>query len=440
MNRLSLLDKFTGNDYNGYLSLYRKTQWYAEEQMLQFQVEKLKALLNKIRITSPFYGKIINDSINISDIKDLSCLSNFPVLDKQDLKRHYSEILNNDMKRIKSRVSKGWTGGTTGQPLTVYKDHITRSSIWGAYYRFYDWMGISFGHPVLAVWGTPLKAKSLKHKLKHEFSRQLRNVKAIGADEIEKSAVGNIIKLFHGHKPVLLNGYAQAIKDMVLILRETDFSFALKAISTTADTLFDNDRKLFREVFGCETFDQYGCGEVGSIAFECDAHQGLHVVNERCIVETNEQGELIITDLDNYVLPIIRYKNGDIVETDNTPCSCGRYGNKIKKIHGRIRDVIIGSKGSKIHPILFNSILNDSYIGSSRTIKKYKVIQHDRNNIEWLVVCDDLLVKDMEYMKRMVQEQTGIYNVNIKPVKDISSDKNGKYRLVESMLHKDEKR
>ena len=435
MNRLKILDTFTGNDYVPILNFYRETQWYTKNAIHDLQVEKLKVLFFTIQETSSYYGNIIKNNVDIENIKDLSVLNIFPIIDKRFLKENYNEIIHHQVNNLKG-VRKGWTGGTTGEPLTLLKDTSTISSIWGAYYRFYEWMGVEYGDPSIAVWGGSIKNNSIKKKLKQFVTRKLENVRYISAYHYDQESVGDIVKLFEQHKPLLLRGYKNMIKEIALSLKKAGFQYPLHAVSTTVDPLFESDRKLFKEVFQCETFDQYGCGEVGSIAFECDMHQGLHVTNERCIVEVNEDGELIVTDLDNTVMPIIRYKNGDLIELTNKKCSCGRAGDRILQIKGRTGDVIIGKNGKRVHPVFFNNILNESYLSKKYNIKNYKVIQFSKEHLEWKIAVEELTADDKTYLSAEVRKVLGDVMIDIQVVDNIPVLSNGKYRFVESKIKK----
>lgn len=434
MKRLKILDKFTGNDYTTVLNFYREAQWYRKSAIHDLQVEKLKALLLTIQETSSYYGNIIKKNVDVKNVKDLSVLDIFPITDKRFLKENYNEIIHYRVNHLKD-VRKGWTGGTTGEPLTLLKDSKTISSIWGAYYRFYDWMDIEYGDPTIAVWGKSVKETTLMKKLKQFITRRLENVKYISAYHIDNNNVEGNISLFENHKPILLRGYKNTIKEMAMTFKDIGFEFPLRAVSTTVDPLFESDRKLFREIFHCETFDQYGCGEVGSMAFECEAHQGLHVTNERCIIETNLNSELIVTDLDNTIMPIIRYKNGDLIELTNKKCSCGRAGDRILQIKGRTGDVIIGENGKRVHPVFFNNILNESYLSKKYSIKNYKVIQHSKDQLEWKIVVDELKPDDKNYMSAEVKKVLGDISVEIKVVYNIPALSNGKYKFVESLIN-----
>src|SRR5205085_9123193 len=131
---------------------------------------------------------------------------------------------------------------------------------------------------------------------------------------------------------------------------------APRGIISSAQTLPDTSRRIIEESFGCKVFDKYGAREFSGIAYECEAHQGHHVVGEGYVVEVlkdgrpaapGEIGEVVVTDLNNYCLPFIRYRIGDLAEQldPRQACACGRGLPRLGKIEGRVQSIIIGSKG-----------------------------------------------------------------------------------------------
>jgi phenylacetate-CoA ligase len=114
------------------------------------------------------------------------------------------------------------------------------------------------------------------------------------------------------------------------------------------------DRRLLEEVFGCPVFDRYGCREVSVIASECPAHSGLHV-NAECLyleIETpegrardGEVGSVLVTDLLNRAMPLIRYRIGDLGAWATGECPCGRGLPRLAALHGRSTDFLVGSDG-----------------------------------------------------------------------------------------------
>ena len=208
----------------------------------------------------------------------------------------------------------------------------------------------------------------------------------------------------------------------------------IDAISTTAEPLFKENRILFQNVFNCEVYDQYGCGEVQSIAFECPEHTGLHVAFERCITEIDKNGNLIVTDLDNHAFPFIRYKNGDKVTESKRPCPCGRKGMKFSKILGRDGDVVIGPNNNSLHPEFFTHLLNESGVSFRNNIKKYQVIQEKKEILEWMIIGEECNEDDKIILKNAIRKYLGDIDVSIRNVKEIKASSSGKHRYVISNL------
>src|SRR6266851_6063184 len=135
--------------------------------------------------------------------------------------------------------------------------------------------------------------------------------------------------------PISLHGYCLSIYEVARWFADAGEHFSLRAVSTTAEQLFPEHRPLFRDVFGCEAFEQYGDGEVEAIAMECAMHEGLHVSEERVILELDADRNVIVTDLENLAFPFIRYRNGDQATPAGRLCRCGRATQLLAGILGR---------------------------------------------------------------------------------------------------------
>ncbi len=134
-----------------------------------------------------------------------------------------------------------------------------------------------------------------------------------------------------------------------------NLAYRPKALLTSSQTLTERARKSIESAFGSPVFDSYTSRELGGIAYECDAHRGYHVVAEGYIVEilvdgrpakAGETGDLVITDLNNYAMPFIRYQIGDLATaSDDAPCVCGRGAPRIAAVHGRMPSIIHAPRG-----------------------------------------------------------------------------------------------
>jgi phenylacetate-CoA ligase len=234
--------------------------------------------------------------------------------------------------------------------------------------------------------------------------------KFIPAYEMSDETLKEFIRRIEEFAPVLLDGYAESFNFLARYLQEHGkLAIRPKGIISSAQTLPEGSRKLIEESFGCKVFDKYGSREFSGIAYECEAHTGHHVVGEGYIVEIlkdgrpaapGEVGEVVVTDLNNYCLPFIRYRIGDLAEAvDNgVVCACGRGLPRIGRIEGRVQSIIIGSKGQYVPGTFFAHLLKDY----DHAIRQFQIVQADRGAITFKVV------KGKRYSDETLQEVLGV--------------------------------
>src|SRR5690349_5700161 len=409
---------------------YRSSQWFTPAEMEHFRVAKLRRLLQHCVRHVPFYRRVIEERrIDVERFSSLDVLQEFPIIDKATVKANYDEFVSTTRSGLTPlRVSQ--TGGTTGEPLRVIKDVGVRSSTQGALYRFYDWMSVGFGDPKILVWGAPIVRPAWQKAARERLLRRITNTTSLNAFRVSQTPIRDLIGLFRDRRPVLLHGYCLAIYELARRFETTTHRFALRAVSTTVEPLFEEYRSTLRDVFGCEAFDQYGCGEVEAIAMECGAHDGLHVTEERVIVELGDDGRVIVTDLDNHAFPLIRYRNGDLAVPGETGCACRRSGQKLQRILGRIGDVINGPNGNRVHPEFFTHLINETGVAHRRKLRKYQVIQEGDGHLEWSLVCEPLDDRDRELLIARLGEYLGQVRVDLRVVEDIPTARSGKFQYV----------
>jgi phenylacetate-CoA ligase len=194
------------------------------------------------------------------------------------------------------------------------------------------------------------------------------------------------------------------------------------------------------KIFGSEIFSFYGSEEFGPLAFECKEHQGYHIISDHVVMEflkenkdvsTDERGEVVVTGLTNYEMPLIRYRIGDIATPSSGRCHCGRRFPMIKQIEGREDDFVTLPSGKKISPRMINVIENIP------GIKEYQTIQVSK---ERFVVE---LVKDNRFSERTISDiKTQIMKgclgekvkVEVELVDKIHRERTGKRRAVISKV------
>lgn len=443
MNRLHWIDRLSGKSVSSMLAHYRETEAFPAEVMARYQAQKLRAMAHHAVDHVPFYREAFRAAgLAPEDCVNTEVLRVLPVIDKELVRSRYEEFLPENLDRMSGlRMLK--TGGTTGAPLRFPVDPQRRSSVWAAMYRYYGWMGVEVGDPMLVLWGAPVVRSGwtgLRRRVLDTVRRRLENQVWLDSFELSASRVESIARVFLQHHPVMVRGYCQTLYELARLFKEDGFRYPLRAVSTTVEPLFASYRATFRDVFACETFDQYGCGEIESIAFECEAHAGLHIAEERCIVETDAADRVILTELDNRAFPLFRYMPGDQVElAPPGRCSCGRESQRIIRVLGRTGDVVLTPGGGRLHPEFFTHLLNETGISFARQLTRYQVVQTSETSLEWNLECVGLTEEDEAALGAHLQRYLDGMQWRIRRVDEIPVSLSGKFRYVRSMLSSEDR-
>jgi len=223
----------------------------------------------------------------------------------------------------------------------------------------------------------------------------------------------------------------------------------LNSIMTSAGILYPNYKELIEGVFHCPVFNRYGTREVGDMACDCDRHEGLHLnifthyieiidkKGKNC--ESGKMGEVVVTTLRNYTMPLIRFKIGDMAVLSNKQCSCGRGLPMIEKLIGRVTDVFRTKEGRIIPGEYFIHFIG--VVLNKGVIKKFQVIQEKEDYIIVKLVLDnkESFVKNKKDFDEIVEKIKLVMGkdtkVEYKLVDEIPSTRSGKYRYTISKAY-----
>lgn len=407
-------------DVERYYDALNKTQWLAVDQMRELQDEKLRRLVRHAYRNVPFYRQRMREAgVRPADIRGQADLHKLPFLTKTDVREHlYFDILSEN--HDKNEVLKVTTSGSTGEPFVCFADRAQLEFRWAATLRSQEWTGYEFGDPCVRLWHQTIgmsKQQALKERLDAAMVRR----KYIPVFEMSSDRLQEMVQEIADYNPVLLDGYAEAL-DFLAHYLKTRGAVAVrpKAIMSSAQTLPDASRKLIEEAFGCRVFDKYGSREFSGIAYECDAHTGHHVIGEGYIVEVlrdgrpaapGETGEVVITDLNNFCLPFIRYRIGDLaVAVDpGFVCPCGRGLPLVGNIEGRVQSIIQGTDGRYVPGTFFAHFLKEY----DHAIQRFQVVQDEPNAMRFRVVkggrySDEVLQHILETFRKYLGEDMRI--------------------------------
>ncbi len=203
-----------------------------------------------------------------------------------------------------------------------------------------------------------------------------------------------------------------------------------RLVISDSEPLTPTIRSRIRTVFGVDPVDVYGLVEVSNFAWQCEQRAGLHVSADSHIVEVaapaGVPGPLTVTALGMWTMPIIRYETGDLAETAEAPCSCGRNLPLLKAVHGRVVDSIIVAGGRHLLWPFFHELL-----GSERDIVQWQVHQVGESNLVVRTVLRSDAVDTAERLQTLIRGYLPQdIQILIEPVTSIPVEANGKQRLV----------
>ena len=221
---------------------------------------------------------------------------------------------------------RGSTSGTSSERFT--------------YFAGTEWnvLRLSCRQQKLSMWG-------IRHDTK--IINVLSRLLPAGPNDITLG--GRADKVFFRHLLSLLDrdscvlrGYPSRLCELAVQWRHLPIENVIAVIST-GECLYDYQRTLLAETFNAPVINEYGCHETGISGLSCPEMGQLHVDAIRCFYEVIDE-QLVTTDLYNNVMPMIRYRCGDLVELDDRACVCGRPGPTIQ-VKGRRDDKIRTAHG-----------------------------------------------------------------------------------------------
>lgn len=386
------------------LAYLERSQFRPPEELEALQIGKLRRLLVYAATRSPFYRRRFDAAgFDPARLRSLDDLERLPLLSREEAQRSQAEMVVPGIRLLEKSTS-----GTTGQPFRFR--YSPDSEVWrqATKLRAYGWAGAVPGARTVHFWGPaavpPDRKKALKIALDRALRRELYLDCARQGEADLRAAVDALRRL----RPACLVGFTQATVQLGrFILRHGLRSWPPMRVICGAERLFPQDRPVLEAAFGApgSVFETYGCREFMLIASECEAHQGLHLSMENLVVEIvdergrrlpdGEVGQVVVTDLHNFGMPLIRYVTSDLAAAmpSSARCACGRGLRRLSHLEGRQQDLLRGRDGRGIPGLVFNAVI----AGLGGKVDQFQAVQRRDGRI------DLLLVPGPDYDERVVE-------------------------------------
>jgi phenylacetate-CoA ligase len=298
------------------------------------------------------------------------------------------------------------------------------------------------------LWGSERDLFVGKETPKIRLGRWLRNEIWLNTFNVSAEQMFAYVNQINAFKPVQILAYAESIYELSRFIERKGLRVHCpRSIMTSAGTLDQSMRGKIEQVFKTPVFNRYGSREVGDIACECSHHKGLHISPFTHYVEILRQdgtrsqpgeiGEIVITILTNYAMPLIRYRIGDMGAWADEACTCGRSWPILREVTGRVTDNFITRDGTITYGAFFRHLLF-----YKDWIKKYQIIQEAYDHIRILIVPNEIIDKSQEFYSDEIREITEKIRhvmgpgcrVEFETVTDIAPTNSGKYRYTISRV------
>ncbi|MFW9989148.1 MAG: phenylacetate--CoA ligase family protein [Candidatus Odinarchaeota archaeon] len=331
--------------------------------------------VKNIKFYSNFFKQ---NNLKTTDIKRSEDLVKLPVITKEVYRENFPNNIV-DLNSKKKDLILNSTSGSTGTPFKFYQTRRLRGQSAARLIFFYEWAGRLYGEPLARMWGHVNSNFKIKF-----FNKYIENALVVNAFDLGEHTFPRYFKKIQKKQPKLLESYTSAAYAFSILLNKKNLSLNIPSTIVSGETLYDFQIKLIKESLNTELYNRYGCREFGNIAQECSKHKGMHIYQEEFIIEIldennnpvkeGEKGKIVVTALDNYSMPFIRYQIDDIGVISTKDCTCGRNLRMFESIQGRVTDMIYSPSGKHISLYFFALIFQElsDYISEFQVLQKKK--------------------------------------------------------------------
>jgi phenylacetate-CoA ligase len=434
----------------GKTSLYERTrsleqtQWLSAAEIEEYAFRKLERLLKHANDTVPFYrSRMARYGFRVDRLQDASDLRKLPVLTRSDLEKNFDSLKSDKIGSMNSYES--CSSGSTGQPVRFIQD--ANFDIWCRAHqlRTYGWCnGWRVGERFALVWGSPIywDKQTLARKAEAFFTNRIElNCYNVGSDNVKA-----ILDRLVAFRPALISGYSTALYLIAEEARRQNIRIPeLRAVQPNAEPTYEYMTRLMEEQFSVPVYDKYGSRETNIVC-----HQSVQAKDVMCIqsehthvefendagieCKPGEEGRLIVTTLNNYSMPLIRYQTSDIGAPLTGTCPSGRGFPLMTKVRGRLHDLILTARGDRIHPQVFSNLFSNF-----QEVLWFQVVQ---NSTDWLDISllmrsDPSRKLESEFTSRINMRTGGNFSVRYRYLAAMPETSTGKHKICICNLRQD---
>ncbi len=400
------------------LGQFEQSQWWPPETLREQQFRQLELLLRHAAATVPFYRERlaqagIGPGAPVTPELTPELWNRIPVLTRREVQGAFEALRSERIPKSHGRRSSVYTSGSTATPIKVLKTDISQLFWQALTVRDHLWHRRDLGGKLAAIRPTKDNAAAYPDGAQgRSWGRASNLVFATGPSALLDigSKIDQQAEWLARQDPDYLVTFPSNLKVLARYCAEHDIRLAnLKEAQSVAELLEPEVREACRAAWDVPVADTYSAQEVGYIALACHEHASLHVQAEDVLVEIlddsnrpcapGEVGQVVVTPLHNFAMPLIRYQVGDLAEVGE-PCPCGRGLPVLSRVLGRLRGMVRLPNGEQHLPNY-----QDMLKGFDDVIQ-FQIVRRAEQELEMkLVMSHQLSADEAQELKRRVCER-----------------------------------
>ena len=383
----------------------------------------LSNLLDHARENVPFY-----DCVNSNNLKD------FPVLDKNKIKSSINLFKAKNF--LTKKVLTISTSGSTGTPFTVYHDLNKKARNHADTLYFGKLGGYVLGNKLiyLKIW--------VKEKMQSSWLYKLQNISPIDVINLNNKEIESLLGNFKNNSKEVHSvlGYVSALEQIIRYCEQqniSDLGCRFSGVITMSEGLSYETRQKLQALFKCPVVSRYSNLENGIIAQQEIDNDHFLVNTASYLVEIFHMekdvpvadgclGRIVVTDLYNYAMPMIRYDTGDmgikILQEGKT---------YLKSVEGRKLDLLFNTSGEMV-----SSYIMYKNMWKYNEIEQYQLIQNGEKSYEFKINCSRGFTKEKQLVKEFKSYLGSDANFLVTYVDGIPLLNSGKHRKTVNLYRK----
>lgn len=386
-----------GSQMLAVLYQFEKSQWWSAETIREYQFQQLNGVWRHAISSVPYYsGTLRAAGFRRNDRITPELWSKVPILHRSQIQENEKELLSRKIPPSHGRTKVIQTSGSTGRPVRVTGTDLTNFFWHTITMRDHFWHQRDFAGKLTAIRHTKNDLAAYPGLSLPNWGDSTAPLFRTGPSAVlnSNSDIAVQAEWLRRENPDYLISYPSNLHALATFFIETGQKLPkLRQVRSFGEILGDDVRQLCLDAWGVGLVDVYSAQEVGNIALQCpDQGENYHIMAENLLVEvvdddnrpckSGEVGRLLLTSLNNFATPILRYEVGDYAEV-GPPCPCGRGLPVLARILGRQRNMLTLPDGKTCWPSFGINTL-----ALELSIRQFQFVQKSLDRIEVRLVTE----------------------------------------------------